>query len=95
MWVAAMLPWGAVPQPLAAAGAWHGGGSPVEDMDARAVAAVSVLVTQRVAASAPSCHRCAAEIQWQFHNGTAPRAGRESRSQTALLAFVCTAVGPC
>lgn len=48
--VAAMLSWRAVPQPLAAAGAWHGGGSLVEDMDARAVATVSVLVTQRVAA---------------------------------------------
>lgn len=45
-----MLSWRAVPQPLAAAGAWHSGGSPVEDMDARAVATVSVLVTQRVAA---------------------------------------------
>lgn len=50
VWVGAMLPWRAVPQPPAAAGAWHGGGSPVEDMDARAIAAVSVLVTQRVAA---------------------------------------------
>lgn len=49
-WVAAVLPWRAVPQPLAAAGAWHGGGSLAEDMDARAVATVSLLVTQRVAA---------------------------------------------
>lgn len=49
-WAAAVLPWRAVPQSLAAAGAWHSGGSLAEDMDARAVATVSPLVTQRVAA---------------------------------------------
>lgn len=45
----AVLPRRAAPLPRVAAGARHGGGSPAEGMDARAVAAVALLAAQCVA----------------------------------------------